>query len=168
MQVCLSGAWQQQTAVSAWWVYAYQVSKTAPSGEYLTTGSFMVRGKRNPLPPCKMEMGFTVLFKLDEASIAKRGMKNALYGAPEVEGQEDSKQQGGKPQGGAQEEEDELSEAQGAEEGSGAAEGEASGGAGAGGSGGEEGNDSGDQSGEHDEGGSDEENDGDSGDEEGK
>lgn len=28
-----------------------QVSKTAPTGEYLTTGSFMIRGKKNYLPP---------------------------------------------------------------------------------------------------------------------
>jgi hypothetical protein len=28
-----------------------QVSKTAPTGEYLPTGSFMIRGKKNFLPP---------------------------------------------------------------------------------------------------------------------
>ncbi len=28
-----------------------QVSKAAPSGEYLVTGSFMIRGKKNYLPP---------------------------------------------------------------------------------------------------------------------
>ena len=30
---------------------ARQVSKTAPTGEYLVTGSFMIRGKKNYLPP---------------------------------------------------------------------------------------------------------------------
>lgn len=46
-----------------------QVSKTAPSGEYLTTGSFMIRGKKNYLPPSHLVMGFSVMFKLDESSI---------------------------------------------------------------------------------------------------
>jgi len=27
------------------------VSKTAPTGEYLPTGSFMIRGRKNFLPP---------------------------------------------------------------------------------------------------------------------
>ena len=41
-----------------------QVSKSAPTGEYLTTGSFMIRGHKNYLPPAPLIMGFTVLFKL--------------------------------------------------------------------------------------------------------
>ena len=56
---------------SAWWVHAHQVSKTAPTGEYLTTGSFMVRGKKNYLPPCQLTLGFGVLFKLEESSIER-------------------------------------------------------------------------------------------------
>ena len=55
---------------SAWWVHANQVSKTAPSGEYLTTGSFMIRGKKNYLPPSPLVMGFGFLFKLDDACVA--------------------------------------------------------------------------------------------------
>lgn len=41
-----------------------QVSKVAPSGEYLTTGSFMIRGKKNFLAPHALEMGFALLFKV--------------------------------------------------------------------------------------------------------
>ena len=41
-----------------------QVSKMAPSGEYLTTGSFMIRGKKNFLAPHALEMGFAILFKV--------------------------------------------------------------------------------------------------------
>ena len=41
-----------------------QVSKSAPTGEYLTTGSFMIRGHKNYLPPAPLIMGFTILFKL--------------------------------------------------------------------------------------------------------
>ncbi|EDO27941.1 predicted protein, partial [Nematostella vectensis] len=40
------------------------VSKTAPTGEYLTTGSFMIRGKKNFLPPCHLIMGFSFLFRV--------------------------------------------------------------------------------------------------------
>lgn len=46
------------------------MSKTAPTGEYLTVGSFMVRGKKNFLPPNPLVMGFGVLFRLDDSSIA--------------------------------------------------------------------------------------------------
>ena len=49
--------------------YLLQVSKTAPSGEYLTTGSFMIRGKKNYLPPSYLMMGFGIMFKLDETCI---------------------------------------------------------------------------------------------------
>jgi hypothetical protein len=46
------------------------VSKTAPTGEYLTVGSFMVRGRKNFLPPNPLVMGFGVLFRLDDSSVA--------------------------------------------------------------------------------------------------
>ena len=48
-----------------------QVSKTAPTGEYLTTGSFMIRGRKNYLPPQPLVMGIAWLFKLEEGSIAR-------------------------------------------------------------------------------------------------
>ncbi|XP_067847927.1 ribosome quality control complex subunit NEMF-like isoform X2 [Heptranchias perlo] len=66
MAVCYSAAWDARVITSAWWVYHNQVSKTAPSGEYLTTGSFMIRGKKNYLPPSYLMMGFGFLFKVDE------------------------------------------------------------------------------------------------------
>ncbi|KAJ6322260.1 hypothetical protein OIU77_012186 [Salix suchowensis] len=40
--VCHSQAWDSKILTSAWWVYPHQVSKTAPTGEYLTVGSFMI------------------------------------------------------------------------------------------------------------------------------
>jgi len=45
MAICHSAAWDAKVITSAWWVNNDQVSKTAPSGEYLTTGSFMIRGE---------------------------------------------------------------------------------------------------------------------------
>lgn len=47
------------------------MSKTAQSGEYLPTGSFMVRGKKNFLNPSRLEMGFGLLFKTDESSLPR-------------------------------------------------------------------------------------------------
>lgn len=68
--ICRSQAWDAKVVTSAWWVYHHQVSKTAPTGEYLTTGSFMIRGKKNYLPPTPLVMGFGFLFRLDEQSVA--------------------------------------------------------------------------------------------------
>ncbi|XP_008828083.1 nuclear export mediator factor NEMF [Nannospalax galili] len=69
MALCYSAAWDARVITSAWWVYHHQVSKTAPTGEYLTTGSFMIRGKKNFLPPSYLMMGFSFLFKVDESCI---------------------------------------------------------------------------------------------------
>mmetsp|Transcript_17678 Transcript_17678/g.26778 ORF Transcript_17678/g.26778 Transcript_17678/m.26778 type:complete len:1179 (-) Transcript_17678:202-3738(-) len=70
--ICRSSAWASKMVTSSWWVESHQVSKTAPTGEYLSVGSFMVRGKKNFLPPTQLEMGLAVLFKLgDEDSIAR-------------------------------------------------------------------------------------------------
>ncbi|KAJ4807693.1 Nuclear export mediator factor NEMF [Rhynchospora pubera] len=68
--VCHSQAWDSKIVTSAWWVYPNQVSKTAPTGEYLTVGSFMIRGKKNFLPPHPLVMGFGLLFRIDESSLA--------------------------------------------------------------------------------------------------
>ncbi|CUV06166.1 unnamed protein product [Cryptosporidium hominis] len=62
MSICYSKAWVNKTVISAWWVYPDQVSKNAPSGEYLSTGSFVIRGKKNFLPPLKLEMGCALYF----------------------------------------------------------------------------------------------------------
>ncbi|XP_008309314.1 ribosome quality control complex subunit NEMF [Cynoglossus semilaevis] len=69
MAICYSAAWDAKIITSAWWVHHNQVSKTAPTGEYLTTGSFMIRGKKNFLPPSYLIMGFGFLFKVDEMSV---------------------------------------------------------------------------------------------------
>jgi predicted ribosome quality control (RQC) complex YloA/Tae2 family protein len=70
--ICHSSAWTSRMITSAWWVESYQVSKTAPTGEYLTMGSFMIRGKKNFLPPTPLEMGLGILFRLgDDDSILR-------------------------------------------------------------------------------------------------
>lgn len=66
LSVCCSKAWDSKIVTSAYWVYDWQVSKTAPTGEYLTTGSFMIRGTKNYLPPVQLVLGFGVLFRIDD------------------------------------------------------------------------------------------------------
>ena len=71
LAICRSAAWSAKVVTSAYWVYHHQVSKTAPSGEYLTTGSFMIRGKKNFLPPAQLLMGFALLFRVDESCVSR-------------------------------------------------------------------------------------------------
>lgn len=74
---------------SAWWVYPHQVSKTAPTGEYLTVGSFMIRGKKNFLPPHPLVMGFGLLFRIDESSLASHLNERRVRTTEEEEGEEE-------------------------------------------------------------------------------
>lgn len=47
-----SNSWKLRTGISdVYWVAPDQVSKEAPSGEYMGKGAFMIRGKRNYLRP---------------------------------------------------------------------------------------------------------------------
>ena len=75
--VSTSSAWDSKAVMSAWWVTADQVSKTAPTGEYLTTGMFQISGKKNFLPPAQLLLGFGVIFHISEESKA-RHMKHRL------------------------------------------------------------------------------------------
>jgi hypothetical protein len=71
LAVACSNAWDSKAGMSAWWVNADQVSKSAPTGEFLPTGSFMVRGKKNFLPPAVLLLGFGVIFQISEESKAR-------------------------------------------------------------------------------------------------
>lgn len=76
--VCRSRAWQAKLLTSAYWVRAGQVSKKAPSGEYLSTGSFMIYGKKNYLPPMPLEMGFGVLFRVADEHVARHSKERRI------------------------------------------------------------------------------------------
>lgn len=83
--MCRSSAWEAKVVTSAWWVRASQVSKTAPSGTFLPTGSFMIRGKKNFLDPNQLVMGFALLFKIDESCIAAHRGERSVRGLEENE-----------------------------------------------------------------------------------
>ncbi|KFA48617.1 hypothetical protein S40293_04545 [Stachybotrys chartarum IBT 40293] len=78
LSVCSSSAWDSKAGMGAWWVYADQVSKSAPTGEFLPAGSFMVRGKKNFLPPGPLLLGLGFMFKISEESKAKH-IKHRLH-----------------------------------------------------------------------------------------
>ncbi|KAK8780456.1 hypothetical protein V5799_018203 [Amblyomma americanum] len=86
MAICYSAAWDAKVVTSAWWVHHHQVSKTAPTGQYLTPGAFMIRGKKNYLPPSYLIMGFGFLYKLDDESIERhRGERRVRVSEDETE-----------------------------------------------------------------------------------
>lgn len=68
LSVCSSNAWDSKAGMGAWWVHAEQVSKSAPTGEYLPNGSFMIRGNKNILTPQPLILGFGFMFKISEES----------------------------------------------------------------------------------------------------
>ncbi|XP_017776836.1 PREDICTED: nuclear export mediator factor NEMF homolog [Nicrophorus vespilloides] len=93
MAICYSVAWEAKVLTNAYWVFGEQVSKTAPTGEYLTTGSFMVRGKKNFLPPSHLILGLGFLFRLEDGSIERHKDERKVIGNEEEleEIKEDSK-----------------------------------------------------------------------------
>lgn len=97
LTVCTSTAWESKAVMAAWWVNADQVSKTAQTGEYLQTGGFMVRGKKNFLPPSQLLLGFGVVWLISEESRANHGKhrvdrtENAGNGETEVLAEETSR-----------------------------------------------------------------------------
>lgn len=70
--------WETGVSNSAYWVRPSQVSKTPESGEFVTKGSFIIRGQKNFIRVDRMELGFGILFKI----IGKEGFK------PEVDKEE--------------------------------------------------------------------------------
>uniref|UniRef100_A0A914EJD4 Nuclear export mediator factor NEMF n=1 Tax=Acrobeloides nanus TaxID=290746 RepID=A0A914EJD4_9BILA len=77
MAVCYSSAWESNIAAKAWWVRNDQVSRTAPTGEYLPAGSFMIRGTKNYLPISQLVLGFGLMFKIDEESVQRHRSMNS-------------------------------------------------------------------------------------------
>lgn len=87
--IATSSAWDSKAGMSAWWVNATQVSKSAPAGEFLSAGSFNTEGKKNFLPPAQLLLGFGVLFQISDESKA-RHTKHRLHddksiGAPTID-----------------------------------------------------------------------------------
>ncbi len=75
--VSFSRGWAAGMATgSAYWVFPSQVSKTPESGEYIATGSWVIRGKRNYIldVPLSLEIGFTTMKNEDIPMICPAGV----------------------------------------------------------------------------------------------
>ena len=80
--ICHTKAWKSGVPDNAWWVNPDQVSKTTQTGEYLTQGSFIIRGKKNLIKNTKLELGLGILFKNDGEIELSGDPKNIVYGVP--------------------------------------------------------------------------------------
>ncbi|KAH0577782.1 Fibronectin-binding protein A N-terminus (FbpA) domain-containing protein [Spironucleus salmonicida] len=61
-----SRLWETGVSAQSYWVYGEQVSKTAPTGLYIGTGGFVVRGKRNFLDIANLKLALYVLYRYTE------------------------------------------------------------------------------------------------------
>ncbi|RKF62756.1 Ribosome quality control complex subunit 2 [Erysiphe neolycopersici] len=77
LAVSCSSAWDSKASMPAWWVHAEQVSKSAPTGNLLSIGSFHIQGTKNFLSPSILILGFGVLFRVDNES-ASRHIKHRV------------------------------------------------------------------------------------------
>lgn len=60
---------------------------------FISTGSFIIRGKRNFLQPQKLELGFTLMFCVSEESLANHmGERQNREDQAEIDSQADSLQ----------------------------------------------------------------------------
>ena len=88
MCICRSSAWKGKVQVEAYYVHASQVSRTAPTGMFLQTGSFMIRGKKNFITRMPMVMGLGVLFRLEDECIAGHKGERRIRGGEEEDGED--------------------------------------------------------------------------------
>jgi len=59
---CFSRAWRESTyGLNVYWVNPSQVKKSAPSGQFLSKGSFTIEGKRNYLAVSELELAIGVI-----------------------------------------------------------------------------------------------------------
>lgn len=79
--LCMSKCWNQKVSHPVFYVQADQVSKSAPTGEHITKGSFLIRGKKNEINVYKLEYGVGILFRIAVPKII-------IQARPDTEGRE--------------------------------------------------------------------------------
>lgn len=67
--MCHSNSWKNKQISETFYVADNQVSKTAPTGEYVSSGGFIIRGKKNYCTQNQLVMGFGLLFKVADESV---------------------------------------------------------------------------------------------------
>ncbi len=79
LAACYSRAWKAGLgSVDVYWVYGSQVSKSAPPGEYLKTGAFMVYGARNYLRGVKLLLALGVALDSEENPLVIVGSERVV------------------------------------------------------------------------------------------
>ncbi|MEB3861547.1 MAG: NFACT family protein, partial [Desulfurococcales archaeon] len=74
-----SRAWKAGLGhVQVYWVHANQVSKSPPTGEYLARGGFIIRGKKNYLPPVRTRLYLGLAQDQDGAPYILAGSREAV------------------------------------------------------------------------------------------
>ncbi|EQB60314.1 rna-binding protein [Vairimorpha apis BRL 01] len=64
MALCNSKCWEQQIISPVFYVSGEQVSKTPPTGQFVSKGSFIIRGNKTFINVHKLEYGLGILFKV--------------------------------------------------------------------------------------------------------
>jgi len=81
--VCKTKAWIDGVVDKAWWVNPNQVSKTTESGEFVGKGSFIIRGKKNYIHECSLELGMGIMFKLkDKVGLCYEANETVEFAVP--------------------------------------------------------------------------------------
>ena len=78
MSIAHSKAWSQNVVSDVFWIQAEQVSKTAPTGMSLPSGSFMIYGKKNFINPFKLELAFGYLFRVERECLQGRPLEREI------------------------------------------------------------------------------------------
>ena len=75
---CFSRAWRESTyGLNVYWVYPSQIRKSAPSGQFLSKGSFSIEGKRNYVSISKLELAIGI-GNIDDNVVAITGSPNTI------------------------------------------------------------------------------------------
>eukprot|EP00703_Trepomonas_sp_PC1_P004625 JAP91981.1 Hypothetical protein TPC1_16223 [Trepomonas sp. PC1] len=66
LSIVHSKTWESKLIPQAYWVFKQQVSKKAQTGEYVGTGSFVIRGSKNYVKIDQLKMGAVLLWRYVE------------------------------------------------------------------------------------------------------
>lgn len=80
MAMCLSRAWEKGVISPVFSVLGSQVSKSAPAGEYLSQGSFMITGKKTYYHPYVLEYGIGFIYKQKREENEAEDTDRKIYG----------------------------------------------------------------------------------------
>lgn len=79
LTLCHSRAWQNKIVTEVYWVHPHQVSKTAPAGEYIAKGGFMIYGKKNYLKD--LELRYAIGIQLEPFQVISGPVDNVRHKA---------------------------------------------------------------------------------------